>query len=61
MLAQHESFLFFPQSEPSVSRLWVDKRFGEDTAGRGDLSWSKDYSVIYDVVLSNKNWDRGRR
>lgn len=32
-----------------VSRLGMHKRLGEDTAGTADPSWSKEYSIPYDI------------
>lgn len=34
------------------------KEVGGDTTGTPDPSWLKRYSILYDVVLSNKIWEK---
>ena len=43
------------------SQLEVGKRLGRDTARTVDLNWPKRYSILSNVMLTNKNWGRGRR
>lgn len=41
--------------------LGVGKRLSGDIARIADLTWSKGYSILYNVIHSYKNWGRRRR
>lgn len=38
------------------SRLRVGKKWWVDIVRTADLNWLKRYSILYDIMLSNKNW-----
>jgi len=64
VLALHEGFAFsFLLLCPPLplGRLRVCKRLKGNTARTADPNWPKAYSLLYNVMLSNKKWDRGRR
>lgn len=49
-LAQHQGFFF------SHSRLGVGRGLGGDTTQTAGSGWPEGYSMLYNVMLSNKNW-----
>lgn len=50
-----------PLNSPRDSRLGVGKKWGGDTTRADDLNQPKGHSIPYDVRLSNKRWERGRK
>jgi len=46
-------FLALFRSAPS-KQIGVGKKLGVDTAGTADANWAKEYSIPYNIKLSNK-------
>lgn len=62
VFTQCQDFFFFSHSVPcSSSQLGVGKTLGGDIAGTAKSDWPKGYFILYDTMLTNTNWVRGRR